>query len=231
MLPLLALVGIGWHWLELVFTRLNMLIDIELVGVCWCSVNMTVIFHKILNPTANLSQLVCWRLSVRCELAFRRTIAHKQLVRLSPQGSSVDVRAQCSNCICTIKLLLVWLPEGRRTEGLLYDGLWCNRGHSRHITRSRVDKCFGHAGRNVKIGATERACRSQTLLREEIAKRKAVLIVRTRPEVSSMGSKGALQRASNTTAKSHVGTRDRTGGLSLSAPRMKRVTRGCLPTD
>ncbi len=60
-----------WRWLELVFTRLNMLIDIELVGVCWCSVNMTVIFHKILNPTANLSQLVCWRLSVRCELAFR----------------------------------------------------------------------------------------------------------------------------------------------------------------
>ncbi len=43
-------------------TRLNMLIDIELVGVCWCSVNMTVIFHKILNPTANLSQLVCWSL-------------------------------------------------------------------------------------------------------------------------------------------------------------------------
>ncbi len=35
---------------------------IELVGVCWCSVNMTVIFHKILNPTANLSQLVCWSL-------------------------------------------------------------------------------------------------------------------------------------------------------------------------
>ncbi len=55
-------VGVGWRWLELVFTRLNMLIDIELVGVCWCSVNMTVIFHKILNPTANLSQLVCWSL-------------------------------------------------------------------------------------------------------------------------------------------------------------------------
>ncbi len=62
MLPLLALVSVGWSWLEFVFTRLNMLIDIELVGVCWCSVNMTVIFHKILNPTANLSQLVCWSL-------------------------------------------------------------------------------------------------------------------------------------------------------------------------
>ncbi len=34
----------------------------EFVGVCWCSVNMTVIFYKILNPTANLSQLVCWSL-------------------------------------------------------------------------------------------------------------------------------------------------------------------------
>ncbi len=51
-----------WRWLVFVFTRLNMLIDIELVGVCWCSVNMTVIFQKILNPTANLSQLVCWSL-------------------------------------------------------------------------------------------------------------------------------------------------------------------------
>ncbi len=50
-----------------------MLIDIELVGVCWCSVNMTVIFHKILNPTANLFVGVCWRLSVRCELALRDT--------------------------------------------------------------------------------------------------------------------------------------------------------------
>ncbi len=55
-------VGVGWCWLEFVLTRLNMLKDIELVGVCWCSVNMTVIFQKILNPTANLSQLVCWSL-------------------------------------------------------------------------------------------------------------------------------------------------------------------------
>ncbi len=54
-----------------------MLIDIELVGVCWCSVNMTVIFHKILNPTANLSQLVCWRLSVRCELALNCSCLNK----------------------------------------------------------------------------------------------------------------------------------------------------------
>ncbi len=71
MLSLLTLVSVGWSWLEFVFTRLNMLIDIELVSVCWCSVNMTVIFHKILNPTANLFVGVCWRLSVRCELALR----------------------------------------------------------------------------------------------------------------------------------------------------------------
>ncbi len=33
-------------------------------------------------------------------------------------------------------------------------------------------------------------------------------------------------RAFNTTAKSHVGTRDRAGGIN--APRRKCVTRGCL---
>ncbi len=65
MLPLLALVGVGFYPTEHAY------IDIELFGVCWCSVNMTVIFHKILNPTANLSQLVCWSLSVRCELALK----------------------------------------------------------------------------------------------------------------------------------------------------------------
>ncbi len=35
-----------------------------------------------------------------------------------------------------------------------------------------------------------------------------------------------LVRAFNTTAKSHVGTRDRAG--SINAPRRKCVTRGCL---
>ncbi len=64
-------------WVYTVYLRIPsttpLIIDIELVGVCWCSVNMTVIFHKILNPTANLSQIVCWSLSVRCELAFRCT--------------------------------------------------------------------------------------------------------------------------------------------------------------
>ncbi len=59
------------------FTQLNMLIDIwssifspvsEFFGVCWCSVNMTVIFHKILNPTAILFVGVCLWV---CELALR----------------------------------------------------------------------------------------------------------------------------------------------------------------
>ncbi len=50
-------------------------------------------------------------------------------------------------------------------------------------------------------------------------------------DISSIGSKGGIQRAYNTTALSHEGIRDRTGGLSLSAPRGKCVTRGCLPTD
>ncbi len=34
---------------------------------------MTVIFNTILNPTANLRELVWWHLSVRCELAFKAT--------------------------------------------------------------------------------------------------------------------------------------------------------------
>ncbi len=45
--------------------------------VCWGSVNMTVMFHKIINPTANLSQRVCWCLSVQCELAFKGLFHHK----------------------------------------------------------------------------------------------------------------------------------------------------------
>ncbi len=47
------------------------LCDSKLVGVCWGSVNMTVIFNKILNPTANLFVGVCRGLSVQCELALR----------------------------------------------------------------------------------------------------------------------------------------------------------------
>ncbi len=61
MLPLLALVGVVWSWLGFVHPTEHAYRYI-LVGVCWCSVNMTVIFQKILNPTANLSQLVCWSL-------------------------------------------------------------------------------------------------------------------------------------------------------------------------
>ncbi len=81
------------------------------------------------------------------------------------------------------------------------------------------------------VGATERTWRSLTLLRIDIARRNTVFRVRWRSENSSIGSKGGLQRASNTTARSQGGTWDRTGGLSLSAPQRKRVTRGFLLTD
>ncbi len=53
-----------WRWLEFIFTRLNMLIVIgsfifSPVSESWCSVNMTIIFHTILNPTAILFVGVC----------------------------------------------------------------------------------------------------------------------------------------------------------------------------
>ncbi len=44
-------VGVGWSLFSPDWTCL--------ISVCWCSVNMTVIFHKILNPTANLFVGVC----------------------------------------------------------------------------------------------------------------------------------------------------------------------------
>ncbi len=81
------------------------------------------------------------------------------------------------------------------------------------------------------VGSTERPCRSPTLLREEIARRNTVSRVRWWSEISSIGSKGGLQRAYNTTTRSQGGIRDHTGGLSLSASWRKRVTRGLLPTD
>ncbi len=59
--------------------------------------------------------------------SFRGTKANQQLVRPSPHGSSVDVCVQCSHWTHTIKLLLVRLPKGRRTKGLQYYRLWCDR--------------------------------------------------------------------------------------------------------
>ncbi len=85
--------------------------------------------------------------------------------------------------------------------------------------------------KSIKEGATERACRSPTLFREDMAKSSTVFKVRRRSDTSSMGSNGGLQRASSTTARSQGGTRDRTLGLSLITPRRKRVVRGSLPTD
>lgn len=47
-------------------------VQLAFVGVCWGSVNIRdVIFHKILNTTANLFIGVCCRFSVQCELALR----------------------------------------------------------------------------------------------------------------------------------------------------------------
>ncbi len=63
MLALLALVGVCFHPTEHAY-RYRIIPFLpsqwELVGVCWCSVNIKVIFHKILNPTANLFVGVCW---------------------------------------------------------------------------------------------------------------------------------------------------------------------------
>ncbi len=159
-----------------------------------------------------------------------RTNAHQQLVRPSPLGSSVDVCVKCSHRTHTVKLHLIWIPKGRRMEGLQYYWPWCSSGDLRGVTRSRVQKCFRQSGRKVKIGRPDRAWRSPTLFREVIANKNVVLRKRWRSEISSMGSKSGLHRASITTARSHVGTRERTGGLILSAPRRKRITRGCLPT-
>ncbi len=81
-----------------------------------------------------------------------RTNAHKQLVRPSPLGSSVDVRVECSHRTHTVKLHLIWIPKGRRMEGLQYYWPWCSSGDLRGVTRSRVQKCFRQSGRKVKIG-------------------------------------------------------------------------------
>ncbi len=56
-------------------------------------------------------------------------------------------------------------------------------------------------------GDTDRACRSQTLFKEEMAKRNTVLTVINLNGTSSKGSKGAFERASKTTARvvSHRG--------------------------
>ncbi len=64
-----------------------------------------------------------------------------------------------------------------------------------------------------------------------MAKRKTVLTVRYLSGTSSRGSNRALERASRTTAKSHVGILGRTGGLSLLIPRRNRISSGFFPMD
>ncbi len=81
----------------------------------------------------------------------RGTIANQQLVRPSPQGSSVDICVQCSHWTHTVKPLLVMLPKGRRTKGLQYDRLWCDRRNFGDVPCTRVQKGFGHAGHKVQV--------------------------------------------------------------------------------
>ncbi len=74
-------------------------------------------------------------------------------------------------------------------------------------------KAFARPGaKSRKEGATERASRSPTLFREDIAKSSTIFKVRRRSDTSSIGSNRGLQRASSTTARSQGGTRDRTLG-------------------
>ncbi len=80
-------------------------------------------------------------------------------------------------------------------------------------------------------GSTDRACRSPTFFKEEMARRNTVLTVRNLNRTSSKVSKGTFERASKTTAKSQVGILGRTRGLSLPIPRRNRVTSGFLPRD
>ncbi len=142
----------------------------------------------------------------------------------------MDVCVQCSHWTHTIKLFLVGLPEGRRTKSLEYNRPWYRGGDLRDVPLTRVQKNFARQGATSrKEGATERACRSPNLFREDIAKSSTVFKVRRRSDTSSMGSNGGMQRASSTTARSQGGTRDRTLGLSLITPWRKRVIRGSLP--
>ncbi len=154
---------------------------------------------------------------------FRGTVAYHQLVRPSPQGSSHSPRTG------HIQLSLFWLgfPEGRRTKHLEYDRSWYRGGDLRDVPCTRVQESFGQTGQKKSRyeGATERACRSPTLFREDKAKRSTVFKVRRSSDIS-IGSKGGLQRASSTTTRSRGGTRDRTLGLSLITPWRKRAIRG-----
>ncbi len=63
-------------------------------------------------------------------------------------------------------------------------------------------------------GATDSACRSPILLRDEIARRYNVFKVKNLAGTSSKGSKGAREMPCRTMAKSHVGTLVRAASAS-----------------
>ncbi len=64
-----------------------------------------------------------------------------------------------------------------------------------------------------------------------MAIKKNIFRVRNLIGADSSGSKGVMTRPSSTIAKSHEGTVALLGGLNRLAPRMKRATRGCFPTE
>ncbi len=76
-----------WHWLEFVFTRLNMIIVIGSfiffpVSESW----LVQCEHD--NYFSYNSNLVCWRLSVRCELALTKQAGGASLKKIPDQHCS-----------------------------------------------------------------------------------------------------------------------------------------------
>lgn len=80
-------------------------------------------------------------------------------------------------------------------------------------------------------GATDNACRSPILLRDEIARMNNAFKVKHLAGTSSKASMGARERPYRTMDKSHVGTLVRAAGLSLRVPWRKQDTRGSFPID
>ncbi len=84
----------------------------ELVVVCWCSVNMTVIFHKILNPKTNLSPLGCrsllacvWAVWIGLEMIIQ-THLHHNIFRIFIFWWTIPLNLQGWHEYYTVKLHL-----------------------------------------------------------------------------------------------------------------------------
>lgn len=82
--------------------------------------------------------------------------------------------------------------------------------------------------------ATERACRSPTLLNEVNASKRATLrvIIFSDTELNGhKGSNGASSSAPRTIQRCQEGICGQQIGLSHLAPQKNRYTKGCLPTE